>query len=356
MTVSGKYSGTSTLTTLLIEVIKALYENARSAVFMNNHMGEFFKTTVGVRQGCLLSPVLFNIFLENIMTETLQNHHTSISIGGRPLCNLRFADDIDLMGGSKQELQNLTDRLSDRVSAYGMEVSTKKSKIMVNSASNDSTEIKMNGEILEEVSQFKYLGSILAKDGTSNNEVKARIATATSALARLERIIRSNIISFCTKYHLYKSLVISILLYGCESWTLSAELERRIQAFENKCHRRLLKISYKEHKTNNYVKEEIKKCVGPQEPLLSTIKRRKLMCFGHTTRHNTLAKTILQGTVEGKRRRGRQKKSWVDNIKEWTAQPLQHLLLATQDREAWKKISFASSLMSPLRPLRHGTE
>ena len=336
----------------LIEIIKALYDNAHSAVFMNNQVGTSFKTTVGVRQGCLLSPVLFNLFLENIMTETLQNHQSTISIGGRSLCNLRFADDIDLMGGSKQELQNLTNRLSERANAYGMEVSTEKSKVMVNSTNNDSTEINMNGEVLEEVNQFKYLGSILTKDGTSNREVKARIAAATSALVRLERVFKSNNISFRTKYHLYKSLVTSILMYGCESWTLTAELEKRIQAFENKCHRKLLKISYKEHKTNAYVKEEIRKRMGHQEPLLSTIKRRKLIWFGHTTRHDTLAKTILQGTLEGKRKRGRQKKSWLDNIKEWTNQPVQHLLEATQDREGWKKISAASSLMSPLRPFR----
>ena len=81
----------------LVEIIQALYEHSSSAVLLNNQLGEFFRTSVGVRQGCLLSPVLFNIFLERIMQETLADYHTSISIGGRPICNLRFADDIDLM-------------------------------------------------------------------------------------------------------------------------------------------------------------------------------------------------------------------------------------------------------------------
>ena len=247
------------------------------------------------------------------------------------------------------ELQNLTDSLSGRACAYGMEISTEKSKIMVNSINCDSADIHMNGEMLEEVNQFKYLGSILTKDGASKTEVKARITSATSALTRLERVFKSRNISFCTKYHLYKSLVLSILLYGCESWTLTAELEKRIQAFENKCHRKLLKISYKEHKTNEYVRNEMKKRVGSQEPLLSTIKRRKLMWFGHTARHDTLAKTILQGTLEGKRKRGRQKKSWLDNITEWTNQPLHQLLPATLDRERRRVISAASSFMFPLR-------
>ena len=74
---------------------------------MNSQLGEFFKTTVGVHQECLLSSFQFNLFLEKIMQETLHGHHTSISIGGRPMCNLRFADDIDIIGGSKGKLRNL---------------------------------------------------------------------------------------------------------------------------------------------------------------------------------------------------------------------------------------------------------
>ena len=80
-----------------------------------------------MRQGCLLSPVLFKLFLEKIMQETLHDHHAIISIGGRPQSNLRFADDIDLMGGSNNELQACTNRLEDRAEAYGTEVSTEKS-------------------------------------------------------------------------------------------------------------------------------------------------------------------------------------------------------------------------------------
>ena len=336
----------------LVQVIQELYRDASSAVLLNGQIGNFFKTTVGVRQGCLLSPVLFNLFLEKIMQETLHDHHTTISIGGRPVCNLRFADDIDLMGGSNDELQDLTNRLADRAGAYGMEVSTEKSKVMVNSSNDTKADITMNGEKLEEVTNFKYLGATLSKDGTSTAEVHIRIATATSAMARLNRIWKSNAISFPTKYKLFKSLVVSILLYGCETWTLHADTERRIQAFEYKCLRRLLRISYLEHKTNQFVRDTVSALVGPQEPLLATVKRRKLAWFGHVTRHNSLCKTILQGTLEGGRRRGRQKKSWMQNVKEWTGLPMDELLTTAADRPGWRRISAASSLMSPRRPDR----
>jgi hypothetical protein len=103
----------------LVQVIQELYRDASSAVLLNGQIGNFFKTTVMVRQGCLLFPVLFNLFLEKIMQETLHDHHTTIhhttiSIGGRPVCNLRFADDIDLMGGSNDELQDFTNRLAEQ--------------------------------------------------------------------------------------------------------------------------------------------------------------------------------------------------------------------------------------------------
>ena len=285
------------------------------------------------------------------MLETLQDHHSTISIGGRTLSNLRFADDIDLMAGSNSELQSLTNRLVDRAGACGMEVSTEKSKVMVNSSSPADANITMDGQQLETVDHFKYLGAILTSDGSCTAEIRARIASALAAMARLSRIWKSDM-SFQIKHKLYKSLVVSSLLYGCEAWTLHAETERRIQAFEFKCLRRLLRISYREHKTNNYVWATVNTLVGPQEPLLATVKRRKLAWFGHLTRHNCLAKTILQGTLEGGRKQGRQRKSWTDNIKEWTSLTTPKLLRMATDREEWRRVAAKTSLKSPLRPAR----
>ena len=175
---------------------------------------------------------------------------------------------------------------------------------------------------------------------------------AISAMSRLNNIWKSNVISFPTKIKLFKALVVSILLYGCESWTLTAETERRIEAFEFKSYRRLLRILYSEHKTNVYVKEQVTNQAGHQESLLSIVKRRKLAWYGHTCRHNTLSKTILQGSVEGKRRRGRPRKSWNDNIREWTGHNLVTLLRLTEDREGWKELTAQVTNTAPLRPSR----
>ena len=92
------------ISTNIIQVIKNLYNKATIAVLFNSSIGDWFRTTVGVRQGCLLSPTLFNIFLERIMTDALEDYESTVSIRGRTTTNLRFADDIDGLAGEEEEL------------------------------------------------------------------------------------------------------------------------------------------------------------------------------------------------------------------------------------------------------------
>ena len=106
------------ISTNLIQVIKNLYNKATSAVLFNGSIGDWFRTTIGVRQGCLLSPDLFNIFLERIMTDALEDLEGTVSIGGRTITMLRFADDIDGLAGEEEELANLVERL-DKVERLG---------------------------------------------------------------------------------------------------------------------------------------------------------------------------------------------------------------------------------------------
>ena len=111
------------------------------------------------------------------------------------------------------------------------------------------------------------------------------------------------------------SLVTAIFPYACESWTLTAELQRRIQAMEMRCYSKILRISHKAHVTNKEVHAMILQAIGPHEDLLTIVKRRR---YGHVSSSSGLAKTILQGTVKGGRRQGRQRKRWEDDIREWT--------------------------------------
>ena len=133
------------ISTNLIQVIKNLYNKATSAVLFNGSIGDWFRRTVGVRQGCLLSPTLFNIFLERMMTDALEDYEGTVSIGGRTITNLRFADDIDGLAGEEGELANLVECLDKASTAYGMEISAEKTKLMTNNTSGINTDIKVNG-------------------------------------------------------------------------------------------------------------------------------------------------------------------------------------------------------------------
>ena len=300
-------------------------------------LSSWFNTTTGVRQGCLLSPVLFNIFLENIMSEALQTFNGTVSVGGRNISNLRFADDIDLMAGSQKELGELTERVDTTSAAYGMEVSTEKSKIMAIATEKTQPEIKVRGKTLEQVESFKYLGTQITKDGRSDTEIKSRLAMATAALAKLQPLLNNKSITIRTKIRLLRAIVISTALYGCEAWTLSAEMERRIQAFEFRCLRRVLKVQYTEHRTNVSIREEITSIMGLHDPLLTIVKKRKMQFYGHTNRAGNLATTILQGSVDGKRGRGRPRTTWLKNIVDWTGLAINDLHTYSMDRQKWKK-------------------
>ena len=167
---------------------------------------------------------------------------------------------------------------------------------------------------LETVRSFEYPGAIASDEG-SKPEVLSKIAQATATVTKLEVIWNVKNIAISSK-----------------TWTITADIERRIRALEMRCFRKLLSISYRDHITNEEVKARIGNAIGPYEDLTS-VKKRKLKWYGQFTRSSGLAKTILQGTVQGGRRRRRQRKRWEDNIKKWTGLEWKIIQQKAENRE-----------------------
>ena len=190
------------------------------------------------------------------MTDALEDHEGTVSIGGRSITNLRFADDIDGLAGKEEELANLVERLDKASTAYSMEITAEKTKLMTNNTSGINTEIKVNRQKLETVTNFKYLGSVITGGG-SKPEVLSRIAQTTTALTRLKPVWNNRTISLSSKIRMMLSHFTSVFLYACESLTLTAELQRRLQATEMRSYRKILHISYKDHVTNEKVHAKI---------------------------------------------------------------------------------------------------
>ena len=143
----------------------------------------------------------------------------------------------------------------------------------------------------------------------------------------------------------------SVFLYACESWTLTAERQRRIRAMEMRCYRKILCISQKDRVTNEEVFAEMQQAIGPHEDLLTIVKRRKLNWYGHVSHSSGLAKPILQGAVKGGRRQRRPKKRLEDNIREGTGLEFAKSQRAVENREEWRKLVVKPSVV-PQGPLR----
>ena len=125
-------------------------------------------------------------------------------------------------------------------------------------------------------------------------------------------------------------------------------VQRKIQAMEMRCYRKILHISYKDHVTNEKVRAKTQQGNGPHEDLLTIVKRRKLQWYGHVSRSSGLAKTILQGTVKGGRRQGGQRRRWEDNIREWTGLEFGESQRAVENREKWRKLVVKPSVVPQL--------
>ena len=141
---------------------------------------------------------------------------------------------------------------------------------------------------------FKYLGAIISNEG-SKPEILSRIAQTTAALSRLKIIWRDKNISLASKVKLMRTLILSTFLYVCESWTLTAEIERRIQALVMRCYRRLLNISYKDHVTNEEVRNRIQNATGVHDDRLTMVKKRKLKWYGHISSSSGMDRQFCRG-------------------------------------------------------------
>ena len=320
-------------------LIKSLYDSARSKVLSGDQYSEWFKTNIGVRQGCLLSPTFFNLFLERIMGEALEGYEGGVRCAGRKLTDLRFADDIDLIDETAEGISEVTRRLEVAAKSYGMEISTEKSKVMVvgkgDNVDGVVVKVTVDGVVLEQVKSFTYLGSTIVQNGTSEKEIRIRIGRATSALAKLDNIWKSKDVTMKNKLMLLRSIVLANLLYACESWTISRADEQRIRAMQMKSYRRLLGVTWK---TNEWIMDKIKEICGYEpEDVMDVVKRRKLQYFGHLVRGGGTGRAVMEGGMEGSRGRGRPRKNWMGNITEWMGERGNTLRSMTVDREGWRK-------------------
>ncbi|KAF7245050.1 Tissue factor pathway inhibitor [Varanus komodoensis] len=248
---------------------------------------------------------------EHIMRKVgLDESPVGIKIAGRNINNLRYADDTTLMAESEEELKSLLMRVKEESTKVGLKLNMKKTKIM---ASGPLTSWQIDGEEMEEVTDFIFLGSKITTDGDCSQEIKRRLLLGRKAMANLDSILKSRDIILPTKVRIVKAMVFPVAMYGCESWTIRKAECRRIEGFELWCWRRLLRVPWTARRSNRSVLEEI----NPDCSLEGQRLKMKLKYFGHLMRRkDSLEKSLMLGTIDGKRRRGRQRMRWLDGVTE----------------------------------------
>ena len=153
--------------------------------------------------------------------------------------------------------------------------------------------------------------SKITADGDCSHEIKKRLLLGRKVMTNLDSILKSRSITLLTKIHLVKAMVFPVVMYGCDSWTVKKAERRRIDAFELWCWRRFLRVPWTARGSNQSILREI----SPEYSLEGVMLKLKLQYFGHLMlRTDSLEKTLMLGNIEGRRRRGRQRKRWVDGI------------------------------------------
>jgi len=318
----------------LVTLIRSLYENQRSNVRLGSSRSEWFAILKGLRQGCNLSPYLFNILAEALMRLVLEDFDGGFRIGGSLVTNLKYADDNVLATSSQEELQELTERLHRRASEFGMRINVRKTKVMKVSDDPTPMAISIDGKLLEQVDTFKYLGAIFNENALCDQEIAERLRQGRERMGTLKRLWRSRVLNNSLKAKLVQTLVWPIVTYGCESWTLKKHIAGEIQAFEMWCYRRVLRIPYVHHVTNDDVLEQM----SQKRLLLGKVQSQKLKYFGHIARHPSLENDIALGYMPGRRRQGGQRRQWIDDITDWAGKSLPEVVTLARDRRQYRQL------------------
>ena len=228
----------------------------------------------------------------------LKEAQAGIKISGRNINNLRYADDTTLMADSEEELKSLLMKVKEESEKVGLKLNIQKTKIM---ASGPIISWQIDGETVETVSDFIFLGSKITADGDCSHEIKRCLLLGRKVMTNLDSILKSRDITLPTKVCLVKAMVFLGVTYGCESWTVKETESRRIDAFELWCWRRLFRVPWTAKGSNQFILKDISSGCSLEGLML----KLKLQYFGHLMRRvDSLEKTLMLGGIGGRRRRG----------------------------------------------------
>lgn len=308
----------------IISILAELYKN-NTAKIKTEIEGKTFKIERGVRQGDPISPSLFTAVLEEVF-RNLNIDNLGLNIDGEILTNLRFADDIALFASSSDEMCEMIKQLAEGCKNIGLEINEQKTKVMTNANQN---EIRLEGQKIEYVEDYIYLGQLLSFRNKQDKEIARRVANGWKKFWSLKNILDSNIGSQTRKY-LYDMAILPVMTYGAQTWSMNERLNQKLQVNQRAMERSLLKITRLQRITNERVRKRTN-----FEDIIKKAKILKWQWAGHLARmtDNRWTKRTTEWTPrDGTRRVGRQVKRWRDELHKYDSRWER----TARDRKQWQ--------------------
>ena len=329
----------------LIRMTAVCLSDVRCRVVADAQLSSAFAVNTGLRQGDGLSPTLFNLVLEKVV-RSLENVPGGVNLGGR-IKGLGYADDLDLLGESREDVRRLCAELLIQARRVGLEVNEEKTEYLVMARNRqDEAPLEVDGLSFKNVTEFRYLGSFVTSDNDIEYEVASRIQSGSRCLFSLGHVFRSRVLSRGAKLRIYNAVLRPIVTYGCETWNLTVRAQKRLLTFENKVLRRILgpKRDPLTGRLRMRSNEETRRLTG--QPLITgIIKSHRLRWAGHVARAppTRYMRQVLDGRPTSPRPQGRPRLRWEDNVSADAGRlGIPDWRVSCQDRSAWRTISDAA--------------
>ncbi|VDP46970.1 unnamed protein product [Schistosoma curassoni] len=263
----------------IVNTIRNSYDGLQCKVVHGGQLTDAFQVRTGVRQGRLLSPFLFLLVVDWIMrTSTYEGKHGIQWTAQNQLDDLDFSDDLALLSHTHEQMQTKTASVAAVSASVNLNIHKGKTKVLKFKAEN-SNPITLDGETLQDVESFTYLGSIVDEQGGPDADVRAKIGKARVAFLQLKNIWNSKQLSTNTKVRIFNMNVKVVRLYGAETWRTTTTTVKEVQVFINSCLPKILNIHWPDTTSNSLLWERTNQLPAEEE-----IRKRRWKWIGHTLR------------------------------------------------------------------------